>query len=65
LQYRCPNCPFTDHEKRRKLSLQDDTKFSAEACRRALAKMIILDEYPFSVVEGEGFVTSQVFQNQT
>uniref|UniRef100_A0ACD5T6T2 Uncharacterized protein n=1 Tax=Avena sativa TaxID=4498 RepID=A0ACD5T6T2_AVESA len=55
LQYRCPSCPFTDHEKRRKLSLQNDHRFSNEDCRRALAKMIILDEYPFSAVEGEGF----------
>ncbi|KAF7139229.1 hypothetical protein RHSIM_Rhsim07G0226600 [Rhododendron simsii] len=29
--------------------------FSAEACKRALAKMIIIDELPFSFVEGEGF----------
>ncbi|KAF7126546.1 hypothetical protein RHSIM_Rhsim11G0012000 [Rhododendron simsii] len=29
--------------------------FSADACKRALAKMIIIDELPFSFVEGEGF----------
>ncbi|KAF7129405.1 hypothetical protein RHSIM_Rhsim10G0116200 [Rhododendron simsii] len=29
--------------------------FSADACRRALARMIIIDELPFSFVEGEGF----------
>lgn len=53
LLYRCPSCPFTDHEKRRKL--QDDQRVTLEDCRRALAKMIIMDEYPFSAVEGEGF----------
>ena len=53
LLYRCPSCPFTDHEKRRKL--QEDHRFSAADCRRALAKMIIMDEYPFTAVEGEGF----------
>ena len=29
--------------------------FNKEACRYALAKMIILDELPFRIVEGEGF----------
>ncbi|KAF7127947.1 hypothetical protein RHSIM_Rhsim11G0015000 [Rhododendron simsii] len=29
--------------------------FSADACKRALARMIIIDELPFSFVEGEGF----------
>lgn len=29
--------------------------FSKEACRDALAKMVILDELPFRFVEGEGF----------
>ncbi|KAF7150585.1 hypothetical protein RHSIM_Rhsim02G0186500 [Rhododendron simsii] len=29
--------------------------FSADACKKALAKMIIIDELPFSFVEGEGF----------
>uniref|UniRef100_A0ACD5WTF9 Uncharacterized protein n=1 Tax=Avena sativa TaxID=4498 RepID=A0ACD5WTF9_AVESA len=65
LQYRCPSCPFTDHEKRRKLSSQDVHLFSQEDCRRALAKMIIMDEYPFSVVEGEGFIAySKTLQPQ-
>uniref|UniRef100_A0ACD5WZR0 Uncharacterized protein n=1 Tax=Avena sativa TaxID=4498 RepID=A0ACD5WZR0_AVESA len=54
LLYRCSSCPFTNHDKRRKLSLQDH-RFSAKNCRRGLAKMIIMDEYPFSAVEGEGF----------
>ncbi|XP_058226607.1 zinc finger BED domain-containing protein RICESLEEPER 2-like [Rhododendron vialii] len=29
--------------------------FSVDACKRALAKKIIIDELPFSFVEGEGF----------
>jgi hypothetical protein len=29
--------------------------FIIEACHRAIAKMVIVDEMPFSVVEGEGF----------
>ncbi|KAF7149979.1 hypothetical protein RHSIM_Rhsim02G0143700 [Rhododendron simsii] len=29
--------------------------FSADACKRALARMIIIDELPFSFVDGEGF----------
>lgn len=30
--------------------------FDAEACRKALARMIIVDELPFKFVEGEGFL---------
>jgi hypothetical protein len=29
--------------------------FIIEACHRDIAKMVIVDEMPFSVVEGEGF----------
>lgn len=29
--------------------------YSKEACRKALAKMVIMDELPFRSVEGEGF----------
>ena len=29
--------------------------FSVEACRQALVEMVILDELPFRIVEGEGF----------
>lgn len=31
------------------------TSFSVDACRKALAEMIIIDELPFKFVEGEGF----------
>lgn len=30
--------------------------FSNEACRIALAKIVIIDEFPFTHVEGRGFV---------
>jgi hypothetical protein len=30
--------------------------FDAEACRKALARMIVVDELPFKFVEGEGFL---------
>ena len=29
--------------------------FNVEACRKALARMVIVDELPFKHVEGEGF----------
>ncbi|KAL6641719.1 hypothetical protein ACP70R_019900 [Stipagrostis hirtigluma subsp. patula] len=52
----CKLSPFWDPEKRRKLAFGSEEKqFSIEDCRTALAKMIIQDEMPFSVVEGEGF----------
>ncbi|KAL6603882.1 hypothetical protein ACP70R_044243 [Stipagrostis hirtigluma subsp. patula] len=52
----CKLSPFWDPEKRRKLTFGIEEKhFSVENCRTALAKMIILDEMPFNVVEGEGF----------
>jgi hypothetical protein len=50
--------PFWDPDKRRKLASGKGTPkhyFSIEACRRALAKMVIVDKMPFNVVEGEGF----------
>ncbi|XP_074367181.1 zinc finger BED domain-containing protein DAYSLEEPER-like [Apium graveolens] len=30
--------------------------FNFEKCRKALAEMVIIDEYPFRMVEGQGFV---------
>jgi hypothetical protein len=30
-------------------------RFNGEACKKVVAKFIILDEQPFRVVEGEGF----------
>ena len=29
--------------------------YNKEACRKTLAKMVVLDEMPFMIVEGEGF----------
>ncbi|KAI5338376.1 hypothetical protein L3X38_017647 [Prunus dulcis] len=63
LRSQCKNSPLR-HEKRQKvLSFEDQAKggnlvahaFSKERCRIACVKMIILDELPFSHVEGIGF----------
>lgn len=47
------------NKKQKLLTLDKDglmaVSFSKEACRIALAKMIVIDELPFSFVEGEGF----------
>ncbi|KAL6861856.1 hypothetical protein ACP4OV_017556 [Aristida adscensionis] len=52
----CELSPLWDPDKRRKLTFGSEEKhFSIEACRTALAKMVIIDEMAFSVVEGEGF----------
>lgn len=32
------------------------TRFNFEACRRAIIMFVIVDEQPFRVVEGEGFM---------
>lgn len=36
-------------------SILSSVHFDVEACRAALARMIIADELPFKFVEGEGF----------
>uniref|UniRef100_A0A0A9FJH0 BED-type domain-containing protein n=1 Tax=Arundo donax TaxID=35708 RepID=A0A0A9FJH0_ARUDO len=52
----CTDSPFWDPKRRRKLSFGgQEHHFNIEDFRTALAKMIILDEMPFRVVEGEGF----------
>ncbi|XP_050876751.1 zinc finger BED domain-containing protein RICESLEEPER 1-like [Lathyrus oleraceus] len=37
-------------------SVLTSVHFDAETCRKALARMIIIDELPFKFVEGEGFL---------
>jgi hypothetical protein len=64
--YLCPNSPCIEEDpKQKKLSLvpQDGqvssklkpVTFSIEDCRKTLAKMVMVDEMPFRLVEGEGF----------
>ena len=65
LNTQCKKYPFRVEDKKQKLlSFQAKTEtgsnlvavgFNKEACRGALAKMIILDKLPFRIVEGEGF----------
>ncbi|KAJ1687900.1 hypothetical protein LUZ63_019290 [Rhynchospora breviuscula] len=65
LYYLCPNSPCReDDPKQKKLSFEPQdgqvsaklraVTFNAEDCRKALAKMVMVDEKPFRVV-GEGF----------
>ncbi|CAN6196343.1 unnamed protein product [Urochloa humidicola] len=49
----CPLEPLKGHELNKKNP--GTPKYSVEACRKALADMIIIDEMPFRSVEGEGF----------
>jgi Domain of unknown function (DUF4413) len=62
----CPNSPCIEEDpKQKKLSLEPQNgqvssklkaiTFSIEDCRKALAKMVVVDEMPFRLVEGEGF----------
>ena len=63
----CNKYPNNVDKKQKKISLVKDPhtesvtlsnwSYDAEATRLALAKMIIIDEHPFSVVEKEGFKT--------
>jgi BED zinc finger len=60
----CPKSPYRVEDKKQKiLSFETNNNdgslkavtFSVQECRKALAKMIIIDELPFKKVEGEGF----------
>ncbi|KAJ1692607.1 hypothetical protein LUZ63_009305 [Rhynchospora breviuscula] len=66
LYFLCPNSPCIEEDpKQKKLSLEPQdgqvsaklkaVTFSVEDCRKALAKMVMVDEKPFRTVEGEGF----------
>ncbi|XP_078158871.1 uncharacterized protein LOC144554425 [Carex rostrata] len=66
LMYLCPNSPCREEDpKQKKLSLEPQdgqvsaklkaVTFSVDDCRKALAKMVMVDEMAFRVVEGEGF----------
>ncbi|KAK7280163.1 hypothetical protein RJT34_25225 [Clitoria ternatea] len=48
-----PNLPLPNNTKKRKQNAS--TRFNFEACKRADAIFVILDEHPFIVVEGLGF----------
>ncbi|XP_070026447.1 zinc finger BED domain-containing protein RICESLEEPER 1-like [Nicotiana sylvestris] len=62
---KCPNNPHKSETSQTKLAFQSKGqtgdvslipwKFDQEACRRALARMIIIDEQPFISVEKDGF----------
>ncbi|XP_070025760.1 zinc finger BED domain-containing protein RICESLEEPER 1-like [Nicotiana sylvestris] len=62
---KCPNNPHKPETSQTKLAFQPKGqtgdvslipwKFDQEACRRALARMIIIDEQPFISVEKDGF----------
>lgn len=61
----CRNHPHNVETKQAQLSLQPGAregevslssgKFDQDACRKAIAKMIIMDELPFKFVERDGF----------
>ena len=61
----CSKYPYNVDKKQNKISLFRDPQtesvnlsnwsFDVEAIRLALAKMVIIDEHPFSIVEKEGF----------
>jgi len=61
----CSEYPYNVDKKQKKISLFRDPQtesvtlsnwsFDIEATRLALAKMVIIDEHPFSMIEKEGF----------
>ena len=68
LKKQCKKYPFRVEDKKQKLlsfSIKTETgngsnnllaiAYNKEACRKTLAKMVVLDEMPFMTVEGEGF----------
>ncbi|KAJ4748798.1 Zinc finger BED domain-containing protein RICESLEEPER 3 [Rhynchospora pubera] len=66
LLHLCPLSPCIEEDpKQKKLSFEPQdgqvsaklraVTFNAEDCRKALAKMVMVDEKPFRIVEGEGF----------
>ena len=68
LKKQCNKYPFRVEDKKQKLlsfSIKTETEsesnnllaigYNKKACRKALAKMVVLDEMPFRTVEGEGF----------
>ena len=68
LKKQCKKYPFRVEDKKQKLlsfSIKSETGsessnllaigYNKEACRKTLAKMVVLDEMPFMTVEREGF----------